>query len=288
MLFLLAERSGELVTRQEIRERVWGANVYLDIENAISTAVRKIRVALHKHPRSAHFIETVPGKGYRFVAPIHEARSDGSVKSRLRRLQTSLAGRDREMALLSEGLGSSGSGTGRLMVISGESGIGKTRLAAELSATARANRMIVLSGRCSDDHKAVSLVPFVEMLESFVDHPPSLELLRTTLGNDAPALARLLPKLRTLIPDLPGPPQLPPAEARRHLFNAFCDFVGRIARKHATLMIVEDLHWADDSTLALLDHLIRRLADLSCLVLVTYRDSELDVAGALARSLAGC
>jgi tetratricopeptide (TPR) repeat protein len=285
VLFLLVERPGELVTRQEIREHVWGANVFLDIDSAINTAVRKIRVVLRDDPGSPHFIETIPAKGYRFIARIREARSNGQVRSRLTRFQTSLAGRENEMAMLHEGLGEATSGTGRLVMISGEPGIGKTRLAAELVATAQANRMTVLVGHCSDDQEAVSLLPFVEMLESFVDHEPSLDLLRTTLASDGPALSLLLPRIRNLVPELPAPPQLPPREGRRHLFNSFCDFVVRLARKQSVLMIVEDLHWADDSTLALLDHLTRRLADLPCLVIATYRDAELDVAGGLARTL---
>ena len=111
------------------------------------------------------------------------------------------------------------------------------------------------------------------------------QLLRTTFANDAPELARLLPKLRNLIPDLPEPPKLAPAQARRHLFNSFCDFIVRLARKNPTLTIIEDLHWADDSTLAFLDHLTRRLSGVPLLVVATYRDAELDVAGRLAKSL---
>src|SRR5262249_36331454 len=103
--------------------------------------------------------------------------------------------------------------------------------------------------------------------------------------NDGPELARLLPRLRNLVPELPAPAQLPPTEARRQLFNSVCDFVVRLARKQSTLMIVEDLHWADDSTLALLDHLTRRLADVPLLIVATYRDAELDVEGGLERSL---
>lgn len=283
VLLLLAERPGELVTRQEIFERVWGTNVFLDVDNAINTAVRKLRIALHDDPGSPRFIETVPARGYRFVAPISEPRGDAL--SRLRRLQAKLAGRERETAVLREGLEEATSGTDRLIVISGEPSIGKTRLAAELGATARANQIMVLVGHCSKDEEAVSLLPFVEMLESFVDDAPSLDMLRAAVADDGPELALLLPKLRSLIPELPMPPPLPPAEGRRHLFNSFCDFVVRLSRKNPTLMIVEDLHWADESTLALLDNLTRRLSALPLLVVATYRDAEVYIAGGLTRSL---
>jgi predicted ATPase len=94
----------------------------------------------------------------------------------------------------------------------------------------------------------------------------------------------LLPKLKNILPELPPPLDLPPAQARRHLFNFF-DFAARIASHQPTLMILEDLHWADDSTLSLLDHLAQRLADLPLMVIGTYRDDELNVTRPLAKTL---
>src|SRR6266852_22458 len=74
LLFLLIERRGKLVTRQEIFERIWGKNVFLDVDNSINIAVRKLRNALHEDPDAPRFVVTVPAKGYRFIAPIREAR----------------------------------------------------------------------------------------------------------------------------------------------------------------------------------------------------------------------
>ena len=68
LLFLLVERRGLLVTREEILERIWGKNVFLDADNGINTAVRKIRQALRENPEKPRFVQTVPGKGYRFAA----------------------------------------------------------------------------------------------------------------------------------------------------------------------------------------------------------------------------
>src|SRR5216684_5810788 len=72
LLFLLIERRGKLVTRQEIFERIWGKNVFLDVDNSINIAVRKLRNALHDDPDAPRFVVTVPAKGYRFIAPIRE------------------------------------------------------------------------------------------------------------------------------------------------------------------------------------------------------------------------
>ena len=73
LLLLLADRAGEVVTREEIVERLWGKGVQLDTENAINTAIRKIRLALDDDPAHPRFVQTVTGKGYRFIAPVTQA-----------------------------------------------------------------------------------------------------------------------------------------------------------------------------------------------------------------------
>ncbi len=93
----------------------------------------------------------------------------------------------------------------------------------------------------------------------------------------------MLPKLKRKLPDLHQPLDLPPLQARRNLFNCFCDFAARIAREQPTLLVLEDLRWAEDSTLALLGYLTQRLSDLPLLVLGTYRDVESEVTHALRR-----
>ena len=70
LLFLFVERNGELVTREEILERIWGKDVFVDADNAINTAVRKIRLALKDAPEAPRFLHTVPAKGYRFIPPV--------------------------------------------------------------------------------------------------------------------------------------------------------------------------------------------------------------------------
>jgi len=78
LLFLLAERPGQLVTRDEIFERIWGKDVFLDTDNSINAAIRKLRLALDENADAPRFIETVPAKGYRFVASVSEARPEAT------------------------------------------------------------------------------------------------------------------------------------------------------------------------------------------------------------------
>src|SRR5579863_7941670 len=72
VLAALVERPGQLVTREELRRRVWPQDTYVDFDQALNTAVKKIRVALNDEADSPRFIETVPRRGYRFIAPIEE------------------------------------------------------------------------------------------------------------------------------------------------------------------------------------------------------------------------
>ncbi len=284
LLCLLIERRGRLVTREEILERVWGKGVFVDSEASINTAVLKLRRALRDDPETPRFVATVPARGYRFVAEIRGRKSAKPPQSRSRPPSV-LVGRERDLASLLGGLDDAASSRGRLFLISGEPGVGKTRLADEVAAAAEAKGMALLIGHCSEHDEAVAYLPFVEILENFVGGTPDRELLRRALGDEVRELARLLPKLKNILPDLPPPLDLPPAQARRHLFNCFFDFAARIAAQQPTLMILEDLHWADDSTLSLLDHLTERLSDLPLMVVGTYRIAELNITRALAKTL---
>ncbi|MFZ0677850.1 AAA family ATPase, partial [Candidatus Binatus sp.] len=284
LLSFLLERRGQLVTRKEILERVWGKGVFVDGETSINTAVRKLRRALSDDPHAPRFVATVPARGYKFVAEIRSpklgimARPEGPRSS-------VMVGREHELASLIGGLDDAAAGRGQLFLICGEPGVGKTRLADEVATVAEAKPMALMVGHCSEHDEAVAYLPFVEILESLVERPQNEDRLRAALGPEASELARLLPKLRNILPGLPPTRALPPAQARRHLLNCFFDFAARAASTRPALMILEDLHWADDSTLALLDHIAQRLSDQPLMVICTYRDAETNITPVLARTL---
>src|ERR1700745_3701292 len=83
LLFLLVERRGELVTREEVADRLWGTTVFVDIDQSINTAVRKVRMVLRDDPDKPRFIETVVGKGYCFAAPV-VVNGEGTVSAKAR------------------------------------------------------------------------------------------------------------------------------------------------------------------------------------------------------------
>ena len=285
LLFLLVDKRGELVSREEILERIWGKGVFIDAENSINAAVRKVRRALNDDAESPRFVVRVHAKGYRFTASVREQTAVPVRPSPVRLPGSSFVGRERESAELDAGLSDASVGRGRLFLISGEPGIGKSRLSTEVANLAVANHMTVLIGHCSEQAEAVPYLPFVEILESCVDRASSPDAVSKLVGDEAPELARLLPKLRRILPEIPPPLELPPSSARRNLFNCFFDFIGRLSKQRPTLLILEDLHWAEESTLAMLNHLVHRLSDLPVLLVGTYRHADLDLSGGFKKTL---
>lgn len=176
-------------------------------------------------------------------------------------------------------------GRGSLALVCGEPGVGKTRLATEVCAEAETHGMRVLLGHCAEMDGGTPFLPFVEILEQALIAPQSPEALRALLGDAGPELARMAPWLRRVVPDLPPPLDLPPEQARRYLFLSVQEFAERAAHDRPLLLVLEDLHWADESSLLLLEYLIPQLSSMSALIIGTYRDSEVDAAHPLARIL---
>ena len=198
--------------------------------------------------------------------------------------RTPFVGREGERADLRRLLDQTVRGHGALVMIGGEPGVGKTRLAEELLLEARQRGLLCLTGHCNEMAGAPPYIPFVEILEATARIVPR-EAFREALGDAAPEVARLMPGLRRLFPDIPPPLELPPEQERRYLFNSVQEFLERAAGVQPLFLVWEDLHWGDDATLLLLQHIAQRLHEVPMLIVGTYRDVELDVARPLARAL---
>jgi predicted ATPase len=105
------------------------------------------------------------------------------------------------------------------------------------------------------------------------------------MGPNAAEMAQIAPSLRRVFPDIPQPLELPPAQQRRYLFQSFSEALARAARIRPNMYLLEDLHWADESSLALLIHLANRIAQLSVVIVATYRGGYTDDNPALVRTL---
>src|SRR5215217_288297 len=182
-----------------------------------------------------------------------------------------LVQRDDQLETLESALMSAHRGEGRLAVLSGEAGIGKTRLADELARLARQLGWAVLWGTCSEAELSLPYLPFVEALGNYLDGQDTAAVA-SRLGPTRRELSQLFPQLA----DGTGPAQPGDTEqAKLRLFEAIVCLLAIPADDQGMLLVVEDVHWADASTRELLDHLARRISGLRALVLITYRSDEL-------------
>jgi DNA-binding SARP family transcriptional activator len=189
-----------------------------------------------------------------------------------------LVARTVELDQLREALGAAWAGHAQLFLVRGEAGIGKSRLIAELAGDAERRGGRAFLGQSYESDQALPFGPWIDLLRTAVAE------LGPELGGLAAAwrveLARLLPELA----DATAPPPEAPAHHRR-LFEAVAALIRNLARSRPVLLVLEDLHWADEPSLRLLASLGRRLADAPVLVVASVRDEDLADAPERARLL---
>ena len=178
-----------------------------------------------------------------------------------------MVGRDRELAELRDAWSAASAGGAVLALVGGEPGVGKTRLAAALAAHAAARGALVLFGRC-DEEPLRPYQPFAEVLGDALDRLSDSEIVDAA-GDVAADLVLIRPELRARITVL--------GEAtgeRFALFDGIASFLARISLARPTLVVFDDLHWADEPSLALLRHTLRANGASPMMVLATYRDTD--------------
>ncbi len=194
-------------------------------------------------------------------------------------------GREHEVEMLRAGLDQVLAGRGRVLMLVGEPGIGKTRTAEELVTYARLRGGAVLWGRCYEGEGAPAYWPWVQIIRaSSVERDPTK--LRSWMGPGAADIAAVVPELREILPDLPEPPKLEAEAARFRLFDSITTFLKNVSNEHPLVLVLDDLHWADESSLLLLQFLVREIHQSRLLVLGTYRDVELKRGHPLSETLA--
>jgi DNA-binding SARP family transcriptional activator/pimeloyl-ACP methyl ester carboxylesterase len=193
--------------------------------------------------------------------------------------ETPLIGRDAEAAQLREALDRAAGERGGVLAILGETGVGKSRLVEELIAHAKRRDARVLLGRAYESDQILLFGPVVDALRTgrVGEDPEVLDALGPVWRAE---LARLLPEVAA-----PGAPPLPARVDYRRLFEMIAQVVAHLAARDTLLLVLEDLHWADELTVRLLAFLARRASNERVLLLVTAREEELPDAAMLRHTL---
>ena len=182
-------------------------------------------------------------------------------------------GREAELDQLLSLLDEAQAGRGRIVLLVGEPGIGKSRLADEVMNTARARGAVVLIGRCWEAGGAPAYWPWVQSLRALV-RETRVDLLREQTGPGAADLAQLVPEIGELVPVERDQPPLDAGSARFRLFEAVSSFLSAAARSSSLVLVLDDLHAADEPSLLMLQFVARELRDSRLLVIGAYRNVD--------------
>lgn len=267
-----------VVPKEELLDEVWGDRFVS--EAAVTTALRTARTAIGDTGKEQRLIRTVFRRGYQFVGTVVETAAVAEPERVLplpARLAApsglGFAGREHERTVLADAWKEvAASGQRRVVLVSGEAGIGKTTLCSVFAAAAHREAAAVLYGRC-DEELSIPYRPWREMLAGLDRDAPDV------LAGRREALAPLLGG--TAAADLESD------SARFALYGSVVDVLETLsAGGRPVLAVLDDLHWADAQTLALVRHLIERSLTTPVLVVATFRDSDIDAAHPLTALLA--
>jgi DNA-binding winged helix-turn-helix (wHTH) protein/tetratricopeptide (TPR) repeat protein len=274
----LVEDRGQLVSKEELLRAGW-AKTHVS-EGVLKVIILEIRRALGDDPAAPSFIETVPRRGYRFIGPrARQANGSAAVNPR-----AALVGRDDVLARLDDRLAGALAGHRQLVFVSGEAGIGKTSvLDAFLARAASGLDLSIARGACLEHYGAAeAYLPVLEALGRLLREPGADRVIRV-LRTHAP----------TWLAQLPWLEHRDEREARDHplgitnerMLREMAEALEALSAVIPVVLVLEDLHWSDHSTLDLLAMLGRRQEAARLLVVGGYRPVEAIVAAHPLRAL---
>ena len=271
LLSTLAEHRPNVVTKEELLDVVW-PNTTVS-ETTLLQAVRRARKAVGDDGQRQEIIETVPGHGFRFVA-----NTDGPVPvtdpgpGQRADADQGFVGREEELRQLRNRLEMAAQGQGQLIHITGPAGIGKTRLVEQLPRLAREETEIH-AAFCYEEARVHAFWPFVQLLRQLLG-AQGLAATQEMAGRDAAWLGQLLPELTEGSPLSSVPAELGEeggSLSRFMLLEAITNFLFTASRRMPLVLLIEDVQWADEASLAVLSSMSRRIARSSLTLLVTGR-----------------
>jgi DNA-binding winged helix-turn-helix (wHTH) protein/tetratricopeptide (TPR) repeat protein len=277
VLSYLIERAGRLVTHDELLEAVWPGSVVEP--QAVRRHILEVRTALGDRPKNSLFIETIPKRGYRFIAPVSEPVASSPVVSG-RAVQGALVGRGAALEVLHEAWQRASNGERQIVFITGEPGIGKTALAEEFRRQVAVGELSirVAHGQCVEGYG--SKEPYGPMLDALgrLCRGPQAEPIVQILSAEAPTWLAQLPGLLTrehrdmLQREILG-------ATRERMLREIADALESITAETALLLVFEDLHWVDDSTVDLISALARGRTPAKLMLLATCRPLAAEAPG---------
>src|SRR6516164_8400099 len=217
---------------------------------------------------------TVEGSGY---ATLHRKENPGMTTGLNKPIVCPvLIGRSGDLAALHVLIDQAKRGMGQVALVSGEAGIGKSRLIGEGKTYALAQGFRLLQGNCFPGDTSCPYAPLLDLLRTQFARQSETEIA-SELGPFVREFAQLIPDLVHVghdSPSLPPLPSLEPEQEKRRLFEALTRWFTGLGTKQPILLIIEDVHWSDDTSLEWLHYLTRRCAAHPLLLLVTYRSEE--------------
>lgn len=273
LLCFLAEQPGRVVTKDELFDALWPRAAVGDA--ALVTCIQELRRALRDNVRRPRYIETLHRRGYRFIAPAAAARlARGIGGPTLEPEQRILVGRETEFAQLNEALAAACAGHRQLVLVTGEAGIGKTTLVrAFLARATRATDVRIAWGQAAEHYGATeAYYPVLDALTRSCRGPRGEDLVR--------ALDQHAPLWLAQMPALVGPSRLRVLQrraagaTRERMLRELTDALEAVAAASPFVLWLEDLHWADVSTVDWLASFARRPERVRLLVIGTYRPGE--------------
>jgi len=264
ILLMLLEHPGEVVTREQIRQRLWPDGTFVDFDHSINAAIKRLRDALGESVTRQSYLQTLPRRGYRFIGEIRKPP-----------LKIQAVGRAKEHTELLAGLASAKGGHGLLLCVSGEPGIGKTTLIEQfLAQTTSVQNCLVGRARCSERLAGTEAwLPWLEILDALV--AAEWDTDKGSNRSIAHALKEFAPTWSALLAPALTQRESSDAPSQERLKREMCAFLRRLSRCQPVVVFVDDLHWADASSVDLLTYLTDRLDSMHVLILVAYRTSDL-------------
>ena len=274
VLHMLAERAQELVTKQELSDRVWGGMAVGD--DALTSCIQELRSALGDDARRPRAIETRHRRGYRLMVPATAVvdRGGGAASSSVLMPEPShLVGRIAELEELVRGFDRAQSGHRQVVFVTGEPGIGKSSLAdAFLEQLRTAHAVRIAHGQCLDHHGfGEPYLPLIEALTRLAGGRDGAAV-KQILSAQAPSWLSQMPALWTRSERSALATRGRPT--RERMMRELTLAVEAIASDEPLLLKLEDIHWSDASTLDWLAHVARRPEPTRLMVLATFRPTD--------------